>query len=466
MRSLTVKKSADLCSGSLWDKILLYTLPIILSNLIQLLYTAADIAAVGWFAGEDAVAAVGVSSGVIHLVTNVFIGISAGASIRVAYYIGSRNQEDIHQSVHTTVAAGVLFGVVATFAGILATRPVLVILNTAPSLMPDAVLYTYLYFSGLLFTSLYNFGAVILRAGGDTRNPLRFLLISGFANVALNLLLTGLFDLGVAGVAIATAISQLISAILVFIELFRTNECYRVYLRHIRIYPKKFLEILRYGIPSGLQTAMFSLSNLFAQSALNNCDLVNNANNMMLAGCTAAGTIENMFTTCINSFLTTVVTFTGQNYGAGKLDRVDKVPKIVLLICSCIYVGLVILVMTAGRALVGLSIQNPVAIEYGLLKIRVIVCSCLIGVTGDVLASQTRSLGSSLAPMIVSILCICGVRVIYLNWVYPHYRSLLSVLLVYPLSYAIHAIFQYILYRRQRKYIGLKFAETIAASKK
>ncbi len=458
MKPIAARKQPDLCSGSLWDKIIIYTLPIIFSNFMQVLYNAADIAVVGKFTGENAVAAVGATSSLVHLVTNVFIGISVGASIRVSYYIGAQNDDEVSRTAHTSIAAGLLFGVIATAVGMLVARPVLELLETHETLMHDAILYIYIYFSGLIFTSVYNFGAVILRAGGDTRRPLVILLLSGLVNVGLNFVLTGLFGLGVIGVAVATVVSQLFSAVFVLMELLRTKEVYRIELKKIRLHRDKFSEIVRSGLPAGVQTAMFSFANLFVQTSINNCDLISGANNMMIAGYTASGTVEGMLTTCINSFNATIMTFSGQNYGAGKMDRVDKVPKIVGLICTIIYVFLVVIVLLFAPVFVGFSVDDGLALAYGAMKMRVVVCGCIFNMVGDLFISQSRALGNSFTPMVVSVLCICVFRVIYLGVVYPILLSYLSVILVFPISYAVNSFFQFFLYRRQRRKVGRELA--------
>ncbi len=461
------KDKHDFCTGSMWDKMILYTLPIIFSNFMQVLYNAVDIAVVGMFTGEQAVASVGATSPFLHVVVNVFIGISVGASIRISYYLGAQSDEDVSRTAHTSIASGVLFGVIATVVGIALAKPVLTMMGTHKDLMDDALLYITIYFSGLIFTSIYNFGAVILRAGGDTSRPMYYLLVSGLANVAVNLLLTGHwevgdatigFDLGVVGVAVGTMVSQLISAILVMNRLMKTNEVYRISLRRVRLHKDKFAEIVRAGLPAGVQAAMFSFANLFVQSAINACDLHYQANNMLIAGYTASGTVEGLLTTCIGSFNTTIVTFSGQNFGAGKMDRVDRVPKLVALICFVIYIALVILVLLLAPFLVGLSVKDPMALSFGVTKMKVVVIGCIFNMTADLFISQSRALGNSFTPMVVSILCICVFRVIYLNTVYPMVQTYLSIVLIFPISYAVNTVFQAILYRRQRKRIGRELA--------
>jgi len=460
VRALSVKDrgTIDPCSGSMWDKMILYTLPIIFSNFMQLLYNAVDIAVVGQFTGEDAVASVGATSPIIHVIVNVFIGISVGSAIRVSYYIGAKSEEDVRKTTHTSMAAGILFGLVGMVVGMVLARPGLIAMKTHPSLIPDALTYMYLYLSGMIFSSVYNFGAVILRAGGETRKPMIYLLVSGLANVALNFLLTGLMGLGVIGVAAGTVVSQLISAILVTVELVRTKEVYRIELKQIRIWWGKFGEIIKAGLPAGVQTAMFSFANLFVQSSINACDVAVGANNMLIAGYTASGTIEGMLTTCIGSFGTTVTTFAGQNYGAGKMDRVDRVPKLVGLTCLCIWVVIATLALVGAPFFLSLSVDNPLALYYGAIKMKVVVCGCIFNMVADLFIAQSRALGNSFTPMIVSVMTICVFRVIYLHTIQPMIGSYLSIILVFPISYAINTVFQAILYRRTRRHVGIVMA--------
>lgn len=448
----------DLCNGSMWDKIILYTLPIILSNLLQMLYNAADIAVVGQFSGENAVASIGATSSLISLFVNIFIGISVGSAIRTSYYIGACSDRDVSEVAHTSIACGAVFGTIGMLAGILLARPALVLLNTDQSLLADALTYMYIYMGGMIFSSIYNFGAAVLRAGGDTQRPMIYLFVSGLLNVGLNFLLTGLFGLGVIGVAVGTVASQFLSAVLVVIRLTRTKENFRVELKKVRIHQDKLLEILRAGLPAGVQTAMFSFANLFVTSSINACDVAVGANNMLIAGYTAAGPIESIFVCCLNSFSTTVTTFAGQNYGAGKLDRVDRVPKLVGATCLMIWVVLVAVAVPCAPYLLRISLKDPVAIGYGTTKLRVIVIGCILNMMSDIFISQSRALGNSFTPMLASILTVCAFRVLYLKTVYPAVQTYLSIILIFPISYAVNTVFQVILYAHYRKRVGREMA--------
>lgn len=457
-RNIFATDNMDLCNGSMLDKIILYTLPIVLSNLLQMLYNAADIVVVGQFSGENAVSSIGATSSLIGLLVNIFIGISVGSAIRTSYYIGACSDRDVSEVAHTSIACGAVFGAIGMVAGMLLARPALVMLNTHESLLPDALTYMYIYMCGMIFSSIYNFGAAVLRAGGDTQRPMIYLFVSGLLNVGLNFLLTGLFGLGVIGVAVGTVASQLLSAVLVVIRLTRTQGSIHVDLKKVRIHKGKLLEILRAGIPAGMQSAMFSLSNLFVTSSINACDVAVGADNMLIAGYTASGSIESIFVCCLNSFGTTVTTFAGQNYGAGKLDRVDRVPKLVGVTCIVIWIVLIAVAVPSAPYLLRISLKDSRAIEYGTMKLRVIVVGCILNIMSDIFVSQSRALGNSLTPMLVSILAVCAFRVLYLKTVYPEVQTYLSILLVYPISYAVNTALQVILYVRYRKRVGREMA--------
>ena len=454
----------DLCNGSMWDKIILYTLPIVFSNLMQMLYNAVDIAVVGQYTGEHAVASVGSTASAIAVIVNVFIGISVGSSVKVAYYIGTGRQKDIEETVHTAIASAILFGGIGTVLGLVLARPLLLLLGTPKALMGNALLYMYVYLSGVMFSSLYNFGASILRSGGDTTRPMTYLLFSGLANVCFNYLLTGILGLGVIGVAAGTVLSQMISCALVLRRLITTTECYRLHPRHIRICRGKFAEIVKAGLPAGLQSAMYSLAGLLVQSSLNDCDLANHANNMLLAGNTASGTVEGIFTTCVGSFGVTVTTFTGQNYGAGKMDRVDRVPKLVAMMTAVVWVVISTVALLWAPNIVGFAVKDPVAIEYGALRFRVIIIGCILNMTSDIFIAQSRGLGNSFTPMIISIGTVCVFRTVYLTTVYPIFETYLSIILVFPITYALNTVMQSIFYRRTRKRAGQELEKRLAMS--
>lgn len=299
------KYEMDMCSGTLLPKILLYSLPLMLSGILQLLFNAADVVVVGRFAGNDSLAAVGSTSALINLLVNVFIGLSVGANVMVARFFGAGQKKELEEMVHTAILTSLVSGVALIFVGLALSRPALLLMDTPENVIDQAVLYIRIYFVGMPVMMLYNFGSAILRAVGDTRRPLYFLLAAGVINVILNLIFVIPLGMGVAGVALATIISQTISAILVLICLMRTESDYRVNLKKLRIVKDKMLKMIQIGLPAGLQGALFSVSNVLIQSS------VNSFGSVAMAGNTAAQNLEGFVYTAMNSLHQTCISFTG-----------------------------------------------------------------------------------------------------------------------------------------------------------
>ena len=317
MKEKSAKKyEMDMCSGPLFGKILLFYIPLMLSGILQLLFNAADIVVVGRFVGSEALAAVGSTSSLINLLVNVFIGLSVGTNVLVARFFGAGKKEELSDMVHTAVTTSLVSGFVLIFLGLLLARPALLLMSTPENVIDQAVLYMSIYFVGMPATMAYNFGSAVLRAVGDTKRPLYYLLAAGIVNVALNLFFVIVCGMGVAGVAIATVISQVISALLVIRCLTLTDSDYRLNLRKLRIVPEKLWRMVQIGVPAGLQGALFSVSNVLIQSS------VNSFGSVAMAGNTAASNIEGFVYTSMNSFHQTAISFTGQNYGARNYRRI------------------------------------------------------------------------------------------------------------------------------------------------
>jgi putative MATE family efflux protein len=308
---VTKKYEMDMCSGSLLPKIIVFTLPLILSGMLQLMFNAADIVVAGRYVGEEALAAVGSTGSLVNLLVNVFMGVSIGTNVLVARYYGAGQKKDLEETVHTAILTAIIGGFCLIIIGFFVSRPILRWMDTPDNVIEGSVLYIRIYFGGMPFFMLYNFGSAILRAIGDTKRPTKYLLFAGVINVILNLIFVIAFKMSVAGVALATVISQAISAVLVLRCLVRSPGVYQVVLRNLRIIPNKFIKMLRIGIPAGIQGALFSISNVLIQSS------VNSFGSTVMAGNMAAQTVEGFVYVAMNSFHQSAMSFTGQYMGAG-----------------------------------------------------------------------------------------------------------------------------------------------------
>ena len=442
------KYEIDMCNGPLAGKILLFYFPLMLSGILQLLFNAADIAVAGRFAGNEALAAVGSTSSLTNLLVNLFIGLSVGANVLVARFYGAGQTDELKSMVQTAVATSVIGGVILIFVGFLVSKPALTLMGTPADVIAHSVLYMRIYFAGMPFMMAYNFGAAVLRAVGDTRRPLYYLLIAGVVNVLLNLLFVIVFQMGVAGVAAASVISQAISASLVIRCLIKTDSVYRLELKDMRIAGDKLVKMVQIGIPAGLQGALFSISNVLIQSS------VNSFGKIAMAGNTAGSNLEGFVYTAMNAFHQAAISFCGQNYGAMKYKRVAKA----LFICLG-FVIMVGLVMGSGAYLFAgtlLKLYSPDAevISYGILRMSYIcVPYCLCGMM-DVMVGGLRGMGYSVMPMIVSLTGACLFRVVWIYTVFQQYRTLECLYISYPISWAltflVHLVCFTVVYRRLR----------------
>lgn len=453
MKTQKAQKSGyqiDMVHGPLAGKILLFALPLMLSSLLQLLFNAADVVVVGRCAGKEALAAVGSTSALINLLVNLFVGFSVGTNVVVARDLGAGREEDVRSSVHTAVAISLLSGVFLAVVGVSLARQLLIWTSSAPDVIDLATIYLRIYFAGMPVNMLYNFGAAILRAQGDTRRPLYYLAIAGVTNVALNLLFVIVFQMSVAGVALATIISQAISAFLVVSCLMRDQGPLHLDIKALQMDKRVVKRILQVGLPAGFQGIVFSLSNVVIQSSINSF-----GSTAIIAGSSASANIEGFVYVSMNSFYQTDLTFTSQNYGAGECRRVDRS----LLLCqlySMIF-GLVLgnLAVYFGHSLA--SIYAPgeeEVIAQAMLRLKY-VCSlyCLCGVM-DVMVGALRGLGYSVVPMIVSMVGACGVRLLWVATIFQVYHTPQVLFASYPVSWAITATVHIIffLYVRKRAY--------------
>ena len=425
------KYEMDMCNGPLLGKIIIYYIPLMLSGILQLLFNAADIVVVGQFAGDEALAAVGSTSSLINLLVNVFIGLSVGTNVLVARFYGAGQKKELSDMVHTSILTSLVSGVFLIFVGVFLSKPILEWMATPADVIGMSVLYIRIYFAGMPVMMLYNFGSAILRAVGDTKRPLYYLTSAGVINVILNLIFVIVFHLGVAGVALATVISQGVSALLVLRCLMKTESDYRLELSKLRINWEKLGKMIRIGVPAGLQGALFSISNVLIQSS------VNSFGKIAMAGNTAASNIEGFVYTSMNALYQTSISFTGQNYGARKFDRIAKI----LGICLGLVIGVGLVLGNSayffGGTILKLYTNNPEAISYGVLRLSVICTSYFLCGMMDVIVGSIRGLGYGIMPMLVSLTGACLFRVIWICTVFQKFHTLTCLYLSYPISWGL-----------------------------
>lgn len=443
----------DMCSGPLLSRILLFAIPLICSGVLQLVFNATDIIVVGRFVSSNAMAAVGSTSSLINLLVNFFIGISVGANVLVARFRGANDFDDAQETVQTALITAVAGGFVLIAPGILLARPMLVWMATPDEVIGQAVLYMRVYFIGMPATMLYNFGAAILRAVGDTRRPLYFLTLAGLVNVAGDLLFVLVLDMGVAGVAVATVISQIISATLIVLCLMRQDGMCNVNLRRMRFHRDKFLRIMQVGLPAGLQSVIFNISNVLIQSSINSFGAT------VVAGNTAASNIEGFVYTSMNALYQTSLSFTSQNLGARQFGRIDKI--LVRCLALVFVIGLVLGngAHLLGQTLLGIYTSEPEVIAYGMMRLGVVsVTYCLCGMM-DVVAGSVRGLGYSILPMLVSLVGACVFRIIWIFTVFQWQHTLFSLYISYPISWALTICAHLVCYFAVRRRVFPRTAE-------
>ncbi len=429
----TQATKTDLCSGPFLKKIILFTLPIIATSLLQLLFNAADLIVVGRFCGSASLSAVGATGALINLLVNLFMGLSVGAGVCVAQGIGAKNDEAVHKTVHTAIPAAVLGGMLLTAAGIALSPPMLTLMDTPEDILPLSVIYLRIYFGGIIPILLYNFGASILRAAGDTRSPLIFLSVAGVLNVLLNLCFVILLDMNVAGVSLATVLSQTLACALVLRKLAKRKDACRLFPAKLRIHPQALLKIVKIGLPAGIQGSLFSISNVIIQSSINGFGQI------VLTGSTAAANLEGFVYVSMNSFTQTAMTFVGQNTGARKYENIGRIARICLLCVSTVGICAGGLVRLFGQPLLSIYISDePAAFPYGLIRLTFVCLPYFLCGIMDVMSGTLRGMGSSLVPMIITVCGICGFRLVWIYTVFSMERFHMPEMLFvsYPISWA------------------------------
>lgn len=421
----------DMCNGPLPGKILLFTLPLMFSSILQLLFNAADIVVVGKFAGDNALAAVGSNTALISLLTNFFIGLSIGANVLVANFYGAKQKRNVFETVHTAMLVSVFSGIILTLAGCLGARRILVWMQTPENILDLATVYLRIYFLGMTATMVYNFGSAILRAVGDTKRPLYYLFTAGIINVILNLITVIVFKMGVAGVGIATVISQCVSAFLVVRCMMKEKGDIHLELRELRIYSRKFQSIFRVGFPASLQGVIFSVSNVIIQAS------VNSFGDTVVAGNSAAQNIEGFVYVAMNAFYQAAISFTSQNMGAAKYGRINRIMYICEAYVFCTGAFLGNLAVLFGPQLLGIYTDSPIVVEAGMKRIEVVCRMYALCGMMDVMVGCLRGLGYSILPMIVSLIGACGLRLL---WIFTFFRmeafhTITSLYWTYPVSW-------------------------------
>lgn len=439
------KYEMDMCHGPLFKKLIVFALPLMLSGILQLLFNAADIIVVGRFSGSEALAAVGSTSSLINLLVNLFIGISIGGNVLMARYIGAQDYKNARETLHTAVCISLYGGILMIFVGILLARPLLEMMGTPADVINLSVLYMRIYFVGMPAFILYDFGAAMLRAVGDTKRPLYFLTIAGCVNVVFNLFFVIVLHMGVAGVALATIIAQGISAILIILCLVRSEGVLQLSRSEIKLHKDKVKQMLRIGLPAGLQGIIFSISNVLIQSS------INSFGSLVMAGNTAASNIEGFVYTSMNAIYQTSLSFTSQNMGARQYKRVDTILFECVGIVSIIGLVLGLGAFLLGHPLLSIYTSSEEVISYGIARLSVVSASYFLCGIMDTLVGSLRGIGYSLMPMFVSLTGACLFRIIWIYTVFQVFHTQFSLYISYPISWILTLCAHLICYLVVRK---------------
>ena len=441
MGEKTNKKQLDMLNGSVWNKIPQFALPVAATAILEQLFNASDVAVVGNFTGAErtaAVAAVGANSPIIGLIVNLFIGIALGTNVVIAHAIGQGDRDTVHKAVHTSVLVSVLGGVVVALLGELAAAPLLGLLNVPEEVFPLALLYLRIYLAGMPVILLYNFEAAIFRSIGETKIPLFALAVSGVLNVLLNLFFVAVLHMTVNGVAIATVISNAFSSALLYYKLRRTT-------REIHLEPKQLgvdaailKRILRIGLPAGIQSAVFAVSNIVIQSAINSLGTV------VMAASSAAFNIEIFTYDILNSFSQACTTFVGQNFGAGKLQRCRKTLALCLVEGAVALAAAIFIILFFGKTLLAIFNNDPEVVATGYIRLMLVMVSHSFSLLYEIMSGYLRGFGISLAPALLTMLGVCGVRIAWIQFVFPQSRTFQTIMTAYPISLSATALLIFI----------------------
>ena len=431
---MAAKNQMDLTRGPLFRETVVFTLPLVLSGLLQLGFHAADMIVIGRYASADSLAAVGATGALCVLLVAVFCGLAVGANVVVANFYGARDHRGLSRAVHTSVLISLAGGAAVMLAGAAASRPLLQAMGVPPAILGKSSLYMWLYCLGIPATFLYNFGSAILRAVGDTRNPLLYLAVSGFVNVLLNLFLVVVVRLDVAGVAAATVLSQSLAAFLVLRNLAGPRSVCRLRRKLLRLDPRIVRSLVRIGVPAGVQSSLYCIANMTIQSGVNSFGPVG------IAGNAAAASLEGFIAVATSAYYQSVTTFVGQNYGAGQFGRIVK--SILYCLGSGVALNLVLgaFVFVFTPQLIGVYNSDPEVIAFGVSRMRLLVFTYALCTLMDVITGALRGLGHSLRPAVVTLLGACLLRILWVLFVFPLHRTLPFLLLCFPISWLVVAV--------------------------
>lgn len=448
-KSSAAKYEIDMCNGPLLSKLIIFSIPVLLQGILQLLFNAADIVVVGRFAGNNALAAVGATGPLVCLLLNLFMGLATGTNVLVARFYGCGNEKDVKETVSTSMYTAFFGGVLLIFVGLFFSRPLLILMSTPADVLDQAVLYMQIYFVGMPAQLIFTYCASVLRAVGDTKRPLYYLIVSGFVNVILNLIFVIALKWDVAGVAWATTISQTVATVMIVVLLMRLDTCYGLKLKELKFSWDKFARMMKFGIPSGIQGCVFSISNVLIQSSINSFGSV------AVAGSTAGANLEDFVYTAMTAIYQAALSFSSQNYGAHNYARIKKVMWYCLGLVTVVGIvfgdGCVLL----SKPLLSIYTKDPEVIAYGAERILVVCSLYLLCGVMDVMTGTLRGMGYTIMPMIVSLAGACGLRVIWIFTVFAKYRSLFVLYLAYPITwtitFSVHFICFMIVYKRKTR---------------
>lgn len=441
------KYSLDMTKGPFLKKILRFSLPLVLTGLLQMIYNTADVIVVGRFAGGTALAAVGATGSLVHLILNIFLGLSMGSGVMTAKYIGAKDEDSVKRCVHSAMLLSILSGIFVAIFGFVFSEQLLIMMDSPADVLPLSKLYLQIFFLGAPAGMVFNFGASIVRATGDTKKPLIILSASGIINIVLNLILVICFNMSVAGVAIATIVSQYISATVIVIVLLKMQNACKLHPKKLRFHKEELKRILYVGIPAGIQNSLFSVSNVIIQTT------VNSFGSIAMAGIAASSNIDSLIYTCTNAVSQTTMTFSSQNYGAKKYENFNKIYFRCVLLTIIIGGGMGALGVVFKDFLVGIFSTDPAVIEIGAQRLTLILPFYFFCSLMDVGAGQLRGMGKSVLPMLVSLLGGCGLRLLWIFVFFPKNPTLIYLYYAYPISWTITFIVLFVCYFIVRKQI-------------
>ena len=445
----------DMCNGTLMDKLISFSIPLMLSGILQLMFNAVDIIVVGRFAGSESLAAVGSTTALINVFTNLFIGISLGSNVLAARYYAAGKEREMSETVHSSLTLALISGILMAFAGLFFSRTALEWMGTPDDVIDLAALYMKIYFIGMPFFMLYNYGAAILRAVGDTKRPLLFLVVSGLVNAGLNMIFVICFHMAVEGVAIATVISQLLSCIMVLTCLYRTQGCYQFRFSKLGLKSIYVLQIFQVGIPAGIQSTVINFSNVLLQSS------VNSFGSIAMAGYTAANNIFGFLYTSVNSVTQACMSFTSQNYGVGKLKRMDRVLADCMILSVVVAVVLGCICYGFGPEILQIYTEDAEVIACGMEILAYTTITYFLCGWMDLFPGALRGMGYSAVPMVLSVIGTVGTRVVWIFGIFPYHRSLAILFISYPASWIITIVLQIICFYFVRRRVHRR-SQTLA----